>query len=108
MRIRLISTTCLWLALAMLLAGAVLAACGQATPSSSSGAPPPPTPAATAASTTAAQVKIVEQNGQYSFQPATLTIAKGTKITWTNASDAPHTVTSDTNAFNTSSSLQQN
>jgi plastocyanin len=54
------------------------------------------------------QVKIVEQNDQYAFQPATLTIAKGTKVTWTNTSDAPHTVTSDSNAFTASSSLQQN
>ena len=53
-------------------------------------------------------MKMVEQNDQYAFQPATLTIAKGTKVTWTNTSDAPHTVTSDSNAFTASSSLQQN
>ena len=54
-------------------------------------------PAATTVSNpTAAQVKISEQNDKYGFAPATLTVAKGTKVVWSNASDAPHTVTSDT------------
>jgi amicyanin len=30
----------------------------------------------------------------FSYQPATLTVAPGTKVTWTNRDDAPHTVTS--------------
>ncbi len=30
----------------------------------------------------------------FSFTPATLTVPKGTKITWTNRDDIPHTVTS--------------
>lgn len=92
----------LWLALAVLLGTTAFAACGQATTSSSSGATSP------SGTTASAQVKMVTQNGQYAFQPATLTISKGTKVTWTNTSEAPHTVTSDTNAFNTPSSLQQN
>lgn len=54
------------------------------------------------------QVKMVEKNGQYSFEPATLTIPKGAQVVWTNSSDAPHTVTSDTNAFGASSNLTQN
>ena len=36
------------------------------------------------------EVKITEQSGQYGFNPTMLTVAKGTKVTWTNASDAPH------------------
>lgn len=95
----------LWLALAVLLGTTVLAACGQATTSSSSGAT---SPSGTTASAKEVQVNMVDQNGQYAFQPATLTISKGTKVTWTNTTGAPHTVTSDTNAFNTPSSLQQN
>ncbi|HEY7418543.1 MAG TPA: plastocyanin/azurin family copper-binding protein [Ktedonobacteraceae bacterium] len=95
----------LWLALAVLLGTTLFAACGQATTSSSGGATPP---SGTTALAKEVQVKMVEQNGQYAFQPATITISKGTKVTWTNTSDAPHTVTSDTNAFNTPSSLQQN
>jgi plastocyanin len=66
-----------------------------------------PTTAA-AAPTKVVQVKIVEVNNQYQFQPATVTVPKGTQVVWTNSSDAPHTVTSDTNAFGTTSNLDQN
>jgi plastocyanin len=48
------------------------------------------------------EVKIVENNGKYAFSPATLTISKGTKVVWTNTSDAPHTVTSDDGKFTSS------
>jgi plastocyanin len=54
------------------------------------------------------QVKIVEKNEKYSFDPATVTVPKGTEVVWTNSTDAPHTVTSDTNAFGTTSNLTQN
>jgi plastocyanin len=42
-----------------------------------------------------AQVKITEQDEKYGFAPATLTVAKGTRVEWSNTTDAPHTVTSD-------------
>jgi plastocyanin len=51
---------------------------------------------------------MVENGGVYSFSPATLTITKGTTVTWTNKSDAPHTVTSDNNAFTGSGNLAEN
>jgi len=51
---------------------------------------------------------MVEKNGRYSFQPATLTVKAGTEVIWTNTSDAPHTVTSDTNAFTASNNITQN
>jgi plastocyanin len=70
-------------------------------------APPAKAPAAPPAATVV-QVKIVEVNNKYYFQPATITVSKGSKIVWTNNSDAPHTVTSDTNAFAASSNLMQN
>jgi plastocyanin len=54
------------------------------------------------------QVKMVETNGKYSFEPASITIPKGGQVVWTNTSDAPHTVTSDTNAFTASSNVTQN
>ena len=38
-------------------------------------------------------VKTVEVNSKYTFKAKTLTIKAGTKVTWVNASDAPHTVT---------------
>ena len=31
----------------------------------------------------------------YKFDPATLTVPRGTKVTWTNKDDEPHTVVSD-------------
>lgn len=101
-----------------------LAACGgSSTAQSSSPAPtqasaattaPTDTPTTAAAQATTApsgsvvQVKIVEVNNKYSFQPAEITVPKGGKIMWTNTSDAPHTVTSDTSAFTASSNLMQN
>ncbi len=40
-------------------------------------------------------VRIVD----FAFEPATLTVSAGTRVTWTHAGQAPHTVTSDTGAF---------
>jgi len=42
-----------------------------------------------------ARVKITEHNEKYDFEPATLTITVGTTVVWTNTSDAPHIVSSD-------------
>ena len=42
-----------------------------------------------------AQVKI----DNFSFTPATLTVAPGTTVTWTNSDDVPHTVVSDDKLF---------
>jgi plastocyanin len=41
------------------------------------------------------QVKI----DNFSFSPATLTVAAGTTVTWTNSDDVPHTVVSDDKSF---------
>ncbi|MBO0797144.1 MAG: hypothetical protein J2P36_40210, partial [Ktedonobacteraceae bacterium] len=86
----------------------MLSACGGSTTTSSNAATP--TSAATTAPTSAAttavqattpaqtfQIKMVEKEGTYMFQPATITIPKGAQVTWGNDSDAPHTVMSDTN-----------
>ncbi len=32
--------------------------------------------------------------GNFTFSPAVLTVARGTRVTWTNHDDMPHTVTS--------------
>jgi plastocyanin len=95
-----------WMALSVAtITTLLLVACGGG------GTTPGPTatsqPTATATATTV-KVQIIEQNGKYSFSPAALTITKGTTVEWTNMSDAPHTVTSDTNAFSTTSNLTQN
>jgi len=35
----------------------------------------------------------------YAFKPATITVAPGTRIVWTNKDDDPHTVTGDDGSF---------
>ena len=105
----------LWVTLSFaLLATLTLVACGGTSTNSSQPSPtatqPSPTTAATATSQpsgTVVNVKIVEKDEKYMFDPATLTIKKGTQVVWTNMSDAPHTVTSDNGTFNTSSNLAE-
>ncbi len=104
----------LWVALALATGvSLLLVACGgggtTTTPTPTATSQPSATSQSSATATgTIAKVKIVEKNNVYAFDPATLTITKGTQVVWTNMSDAPHTVTSDTGAFNTPSSLMQN
>lgn len=43
----------------------------------------------------AAKVKI----DNFSFEPAVLTVAPGTKVTWVNADDVPHVVRSEDKTF---------
>ena len=45
--------------------------------------------------TPSAEVKI----DNFSFGPATITVAAGTMVTWTNRDDIPHTVVSDDKVF---------
>ncbi len=105
----------LWVPLSLaLVATLTLVACGGTSTTSSQPSPTTaqssPTTAATATSQpsgTVANVKIVEKDEKYMFDPATLTIKKGTQVVWTNMTDAPHTVTSDNGPFNTSSNLTE-
>jgi plastocyanin len=53
-------------------------------------------------------VKTVEKDGHYFFEPASISVAKGATVTWTNSSDAPHIVSSDSNAFADSKSFSEN
>jgi plastocyanin len=48
-------------------------------------------------------VSIVEDQGQYKFSPAKVTVQAGSKVVWTNNSDAPHTVTADDSSFDSGS-----
>ena len=48
-------------------------------------------------------VSIVESGGQYKYSPANVTVEEGTKVVWTNNSDAPHTVTADDSSFDSGS-----
>ena len=54
-----------------------------------------PAKAEQAAPAASAEVKI----DNFSFGPATLTVAVGTTVTWTNRDDIPHTVVSDDKVF---------
>ena len=112
-------TRSLWAYLSLaLIVALLLAACGgggtttASTPTATSQPTPTPTTAPSPTPTqtsTVANVKIVEQNGKYSFQPATLSIKMGTQVEWLNTSDAPHTVTSDAaGVFNSASNITQN
>ncbi len=67
------------LALTLILAGVVLAVHGRsaATPDAN---------------------EIVIQN--FAFEPATLTVKPGTKVTWVNRDDEPHTATATDKRFN--------
>lgn len=44
-------------------------------------------------------VKITTVKGVFAFRPKTLKIHVGTTVVWTNTTQAPHTVTSDTGVF---------
>ena len=52
-----------------------------------------------------ASIKIGEAGGKYHFAPATTFVNVGGTVTWTNGSDAPHTVTSDAGSELSSSTL---
>lgn len=92
-----------WWPAALVLGILLLAGCGAST---ASGAGAGNTPPATATATTAtaptatkapttASVKITEKDEKYGFDSTMLTVAVGTTVMWTNTTDAPHTVTSD-------------
>ena len=103
-----------FLPLAMIVAF-LFAACGgggttttqpTSAPTATATSQPSPT---SASNSTVAMVKIVENNGVYSFTPATLSIKAGTQVKWLNTSDASHTVTSDTpGVFGSPGNLTQN
>lgn len=50
-------------------------------------------------------VRIGESNNRYLFGPAKVFVNAGDKVTWTNDSDAPHTVTSNSGTELASSNL---
>ena len=44
----------------------------------------------------ASAVSIVDSGGQFAFQPGRLNVNVGDTVTWTDNTDAPHTISSDT------------
>ena len=94
---------------AVLLAlGALVAGCGASSSSSSSSsssvAPTVATPTTTAATPAAAGVasgRVSVSISNYAFQPATITVALGSKVSFTNHDQTAHTATSIKTAFDT-------
>lgn len=43
----------------------------------------------------AGSVSIIESSGQYHFQASSISVSAGATVTWTDNSDAPHTISSD-------------
>jgi plastocyanin len=94
----------LWIAALVLAASStlLLVACGGTSNTDANASAPTPT---IASDSTAFQVNIVGVSGSYYFSPTALTIPKGATVIWTNKSNAPHPVNSDTNAFNSPGNL---
>ena len=57
------------------------------------------TPKSPTTSPTTAPVEVTVQIDNFTFTPANVTIAPGTKVTWINHDDVPHTATSTTKVF---------
>lgn len=53
-------------------------------------------------------IKASEAGGKYVFAPAKTTIKAGTKVTWMNPTDAPHTVTATSSNWKLDKQLPQN
>ena len=71
-------------------------------------------PNPTVASTSATRSSSLSSNAEYTvkiknfaFQPSTLTIQKGTTVTWVNEDSVAHTVTSDDGKFPSSGDLNK-
>src|SRR5438105_685658 len=75
----------------------LLTGCTQNSNSSTTGnTPPTNTNTNTATASGSASVNI----SNFQFSPATITVKKGTKITWTNNDNTNHTVTATDGSFN--------
>jgi plastocyanin len=92
--------------LGLLLVSMSLAACGSSTSSTSStsssshaAAATTHTTATSAAAPSTGPVSVSIKG--YAFQPATITVAPGTKVTFTNHDQTAHTATSTAKAFDT-------
>ena len=76
----------------LLLLGAVLAGCGKGRPAAPLRAERAAPNTATAPPAAAAAYQVVIDN--FTFSPATVTAPVGTRVTWVNHDDVPHTVSS--------------
>ncbi|MFI5274558.1 MAG: plastocyanin/azurin family copper-binding protein [Ktedonobacterales bacterium] len=98
----------------------VLAACGGSTasgtsstgtnpPTATTGAPTATAPAATATTGGGAKAAVaIGGVSTYAFSPSSISVKTGTTVTWTNNTQAPHTVTSDGGPASFNGSLDSN
>jgi plastocyanin len=89
----------------LLMCAAALVACGG-----SGGSPAATTAASVAAPSETAPSEAPAAGGgdavtiqNFAFGPASLSVAVGTTVTWTNSDSAPHTATADDGSFDSSS-----
>ena len=76
-----------------LLACVAIAGCGSSSSSSNSTSTAAPAPASTSSSSGSGGVTV--KVAGFAFNPTSVTVKKGQKVTWTNSDTAPHNVTSD-------------
>src|SRR3989339_273716 len=92
-----------------LLVSLALSACSSySTPNPTPPTVPPPSPAQSSAAvrSEAASTTVSVSIQNFAFSPSSLSIAKGTKVTWTNNDAAPHKI-GTAGAFPESSTLSQ-
>jgi len=78
-----------------LLACVAIAGCGSSSSSSDSTSTSTPAPATTASSSSASSSGgVTIKAAGFAFNPTSVTVKKGQKVTWTNSDSAPHNVTS--------------
>jgi plastocyanin len=78
-------------------AGLAIAGCGGDDSSADTTAP-------TATTTTSSSPAVMTDKvdiADFKFDPETIEVAAGTKVTWTNSDDAAHTATADDSSFDT-------
>jgi plastocyanin len=85
-------------AAAVLAAGLLLAGCSASRPAAGPATGAPPESMSVTASTAPASGNQVSIDG-FAFAPATLTVAAGTTVTWTNRDEEPHTVAASDGSF---------
>ena len=78
-----------------LLACVAIAGCGSSSSSSKSTSTAAPAPASTSSSSASGSGGVTIKAAGFAFNPTSVTVKKGQKVTWTNSDTAPHNVTSD-------------
>ena len=81
----------------VLVAALAFGGCGSST--TTAGPPTTPSASETPGSTSVPAATVTVTIDNFAFSPATLDVAAGTTVTWTNKQDVTHTVTADDGSF---------